>query len=109
MRASMAVGRVPSVIRDIKIRGKVSTYQLRNFEDVVVFVVDVDRCLAKLDETSQQAIVRIALQEYSYEEAANLLGMSLRSTARIYAEALDRLTATFLEKKLLQIGDEHSC
>ena len=46
---------------------------------------------------------RIALQEYTLLEAAELTGMSVRTVVRRYTEALDRLTLVFLRLKLLQM------
>jgi hypothetical protein len=37
LRASLAVGRVPSVTDGIPFRGRASNYRLKNFEDVVIF------------------------------------------------------------------------
>jgi DNA-directed RNA polymerase specialized sigma24 family protein len=68
---------------------------------VVIFVHDVEKCLAKLDNGQQQLIERIAIQEYSQGEAAEMMGLSLRSVLRRYGEALDRLTQLLLEAGLL--------
>ena len=41
-------------------------------------------------------VARIALQEYTQGEAAELMGLSLRSVVRKYADALDQLSTIFL-------------
>lgn len=41
LRASLAVGRVPSVAGDLNLRGRATSYQLKNFEDVVIFDLSV--------------------------------------------------------------------
>jgi predicted DNA-binding protein (UPF0251 family) len=41
------------------------------------------------------------MQHYTQEEAAMMLGLSLRHTIRLYQQALDRLTEMLLEVKLL--------
>jgi hypothetical protein len=102
MRLSMEAGRVPSLIGQPMFRGRVTSYRVRSFEDVVIFVFDVEKCLRQLDERSQELIARISLQEYTQGETAGLTGMSLRSVVRHYAEALDRLTVIFLKAKLLE-------
>ena len=98
----MQAGRVPSLMGQTMFRGKVTHYKVRNFEDVVIFRLDVERCLAKLEEGERQLIRRIALQEYTQGEAAALLGMSLRGCVQKYGEALDRLTGIFLKVRLLE-------
>ncbi len=102
MRLSMEAGRAPSLLGREMFRGKVTNYRVHGFDDVVIFVHDVDRCMAKLDEEQQHLIRRIALQEYTQGETATILGLSLRTVVRRYAEALDRLTGIFLERRLLE-------
>ncbi len=104
MRLSMETGRVPSLIGQPLFRGRVTSYKVRSFEDVVIFVYDVEKCLARLDTRSQELIARISLQEYTQGETAGLTGMSLRSVVRHYADALDKLTVIFLKAKLLEPG-----
>ena len=102
LRLSMESGRVPSLMGREMFRGRVTSYKVRSFEDVVIFVHDVERCLHRLDRTKQQLLERIAIQEYTQGEAAHLLGMSLRTVVRRYAGALDELTQIFLELGLLE-------
>jgi DNA-directed RNA polymerase specialized sigma24 family protein len=68
----------------------------------VIFVLDVESCIKRLDKGSQELIARIALQEYSQSETAVLTRQSLRSTVRRYADALDALTRIFLRCELLE-------
>ena len=103
MYMSMQMGRTPSLLGQEVFRGRVSSYRLRSFEDAVIFVFDIEKCLKQLDPVQQELIGRIALQEYTQGETAALMGMSLRSVVRKYGEAIDRLTAIFLSVKLLTI------
>lgn len=102
MRLSMEKGRVPSLLGREMFRGHVTSYRVHGFDDVVIFVHDVERCLTKLTGRQQMLIERIALQEYTQGEAAHLAGMSLRTVVRRYAEAVDVLTSIFLEAGLLE-------
>jgi Sigma-70, region 4 len=102
VRLSMEAGRAPSLLGREMFRGKVTSYRVHSFEDVVIFVHDVETCLKKLNEEQQHLIRRIALQEFTQAETAGLLGLSLRSVHRQYADALDELTEIFLERKLLE-------
>jgi hypothetical protein len=102
VRLSMEAGRAPSLLGREMFRGKVTNYRVHSFEDVVIFVHDVETCLKMLDEGQQHLIRRIALQEFTQAETAGLLGLSLRSVHRRYADALDELTEIFLERKLLE-------
>ena len=103
--ASMQVGRAPSVLADPVGRGWASSRPIRTFEDAVIFVLDVERCLGKLGALDRQILSRIVLQEYTQPEAAVLLGMSPRSICTKLGLALDRLTAELLATGLLVIPD----
>jgi hypothetical protein len=109
MRMSLDMGRMPSIVGNIVFRGRATCYRLKNFEDAVIFVIDVERCLKRLDPASQQLIARIALQEYTQSEAAELTQQSLRSVQRHYGEALDRLTQILLKAKLLVSDAPDAC
>ncbi|HYH00086.1 MAG TPA: sigma factor-like helix-turn-helix DNA-binding protein [Terriglobales bacterium] len=98
---SMELGRVPSLLGREFFRSRVTSYRMHNFEDVVIFVYDMERCLARLDEFSRQVLARIVLQEYSRVEAAKLLGCTLRTVERRLPEALDRLSSILLDLELL--------
>lgn len=102
MRLAMETGRVPSLLGQEMFRGRVTSYRVRSFEDVVIFVYDVEKCLERLDGMSQQLVVKIALQEYTQGETAALLRMSLRTVVRKYGWALDQLTEIFLENRMLE-------
>ncbi|WP_049780746.1 sigma factor-like helix-turn-helix DNA-binding protein [Terriglobus saanensis] len=101
MKLSMESGRVPSMLGREIFRGKVTNYRVNSFEDVVIFVTDVERAMAELDKTAQTLLKRIAIQEYTHGEVAGMLGMSVRSVIRRYNESADELTAIFLRKGLL--------
>jgi hypothetical protein len=101
LRASLAVGRVPSIAEDITFRGRASSHTLKNFEDVVIFVIDVERCLKMLEPQALQLVVKIALQEYMLMEVAERLCLDARTVTRIYGAALDQLTLEFLKRDLL--------
>lgn len=102
LRCSMESGRVPSLMGRELFRGKVTSYRIRGFDDSVIFVHDVERCLKRLNAVDWGLLERIAIQEHTQGEAAGLLGMSLRTVVRKYAIALDRLTAHFLQVGLLE-------
>jgi hypothetical protein len=97
--ASMQIGRAPSILGDPVARGWASSRPIRTFEDAVIFVLDVEKCLNQLGPLDRQMLSRIVLQEYTQAEAAALLGMSARAISYKFPQALDRLT-----EKLLQTG-----
>jgi hypothetical protein len=104
MQKSMEMGRTPSILGNCVFRGKVSSYRLHSFEDTVIFVFDIEKCLKRLDSFSQELVARITLQEYSQGETAALIGQPLRSVVRKYAEAIDALTEIFLDCELLHVN-----
>ena len=102
LKMSMEAGRAPSLLGREMFRGKVTNYRVQCFDDVVIFVHDVEKCLKTLDERQHQLIERIALQEYTLSETAGLMGLHLWTVNRGYADALDVLTEIFLERRLLE-------
>ena len=101
-KLSMESGRVPSMLGQEMFRGKVTNYKVHGFDDVVIFVHDVERCLKGMTLVQQHLLQRIALQGYTQGETAALLGISLRTVVRRYNAALDELTRMFLRRKMLQ-------
>ena len=99
--ASMLVGRAPAILGEPIGRGWVSSRRVKTFEDAVIFVLDIERCLDKLGKVDRTLLSRIALQEYTQEETARLLGVSVRAISYKYPIALDRLTELLLATGLL--------
>jgi hypothetical protein len=105
-RVSMELGRTPCLLGNLVFRGRVSSYRMTTFEDMVIFVFDIEKCLKRLDRAGQAAIAHVVLESYTVLEAAMMSGESLRSMTRIYGEALDRLTRLFLDFGLLDPKSE---
>jgi hypothetical protein len=101
-RMSLELGRLPSLVGREIFRARVSSYRASSFEDLVIFVTDVERCVERLDEKSQLAIARVIFQEYSVEEASRMLGCTERSIRTRLAGGLDRLAYIFLLRGLLR-------
>ena len=99
--ASMQVGRAPSILGDPVGRGWASSRPIRTFEDAVIFVLDLEKCLDQLGSLDRQLLSRIVLQEYTQTEAATLIGMSVRAISYKFPQALDRLTEKLLASGLL--------
>jgi DNA-directed RNA polymerase specialized sigma24 family protein len=97
----MQVGRAPNILGDPIARGWCSSRPIRTFEDAVIFVLDVERCLNKLGTLDRMLLSRIVLQEYTQAEAASLLGMAARTVSYKFPKALDRLTEKLLDSGLL--------
>ena len=101
-RMSLELGRLPSLVGREFFRASVSSYRAASFEDLVIFVTDVERCVERLDEKAQVAIARVIFQEYSVEEAGHMLGCTERSIRTHLAGGLDRLAYIFLLRNLLR-------
>ena len=100
-RMSLEIGRMPSVLGREVFRARVTSYRVHTFEDAVIFVHDVERCVERLEPFSRQLIARVILQDYTFEEAASLLGCTRMTVYRLFPEALDELSAMFIDAKLL--------
>lgn len=102
VRMTMEAGKVPSLLGQEMFRGRVTSYRVESFEDVVIFLHDVEHCLDRLDPDQRDLISRLALQEYSLGETAVLLAVPQRTVVRRYLRPLDRLTRIFLAVKMLK-------
>ncbi len=101
-RMALDIGRLPSLLGREFFRARVTSYHVHSFEDVVILVHDVERCLDRLDEFARELVARVVLQEYTWDEAAVLMGCGRRTVARRFPRALDRLSEIFLEVGLLR-------
>lgn len=101
LRFSIEVGRLPSLLGREFFRTRVTSYHVATFEDVVIFVHDVERSLSQLEEFERRLIATMVLQDYTQDEAAALLGCWRRTVGRRLPEALDRLSEIFLKGELL--------
>ena len=102
--ASMLVGRTPAILGEPVSRGWVSSRRVRTFEDAVIFVLDIERCLNRLRAADRIVLSRIVLQEYTYAETALMMGVSARAIYHKLPRALDRLTELLLESGLLVVS-----
>ena len=102
VRLSMEAGRVPSLLGQEMFRGNVTSCRVDSFDDVVIFVHDVEKCLEKLEGEQQRLVTRIALQQYTICETAELLGIRPKTVVRHYRQAIDQLTQVFLDVKMLE-------
>lgn len=101
MRYSIETGRLPSLVGREFFRSRITKYQMATFEDRVIFVHDMERCLEHLDDFGRQVLGRIVLQEYTQEDAARLLGCTRMTVHRKLLESLDQLSDILLRVDLL--------
>jgi hypothetical protein len=99
--ASMLVGRAPSILNEPLGRGLVSSRPVSSFEDAVIFVLDVENCLAQLGPLDRIILAKAVLQEYTHEEVALMLGIADRTLELRLRQALDSLTRVMLDARLL--------
>ena len=88
MRYSIETGRLPSLLGREFFRSKVTSYTVVTFEDRVIFVHDMERCLEKLDEFGRQLIARYILQEHDRWATARLLGCAERTVRTLCSDRL---------------------
>ncbi|HUM07194.1 MAG TPA: sigma factor-like helix-turn-helix DNA-binding protein [Terriglobales bacterium] len=74
---------------------------MKNFEDLVIFVHDMEQAIEKLDPLQKQLLAMNVLEDYSPPEVARLLGCSLRSVERFIPEAVDELSRVLLAVGIL--------
>lgn len=104
-RLSVEVGRLPSLFGREYFRARITSYRPTSFEDVVVFVHDIERALSRMDPRSRFMLDRIAIQDYSALEVAAELRMTERRVRDLYHDALDCLSQDFLDHGILHPCD----
>ena len=105
MRYSIETGRLPSLLGREFFRSKVTKYIVVTFEDRVIFVHDMETCLAKLDEFSRELIARHILQEHDRWATAKLLHCNEKTIRRLTPLVLDTLSEILLDVGLLERMD----
>jgi DNA-directed RNA polymerase specialized sigma24 family protein len=100
-RASVEVGRLPSLLGREFFRSRLTSYSMRSFEDIVVFVADMERSLAKLSDFEKKLLAMNILEEYTSGEMSRLLGAPQRTIERLVQRAIDGLSHALLADGLL--------
>jgi hypothetical protein len=100
--ASVEVGRLPSLLGREFFRTRVTSYTMRNFEDVVIFVTDMEKAIEKLNALEKKILAMNVLEEYSTDEVARLLGCTPRNVRRLLQDALDQLSRILLASGLME-------
>lgn len=101
-RASVEVGRLPSLLGREFFRTRVTSYTMRNFEDVVIFVADMEQAIEKLEASDKKLLAMNVLEEYTVDEVARLLGCTPRNVRRLLQDALDQLSRILLSIGLME-------
>ena len=100
-RASVEVGRLPSLLGREFFRTRVTSYPMSSFEDVVIFVTDMEKAISNLSVREKQLIAMNILEEYTVDEVARLLACNPRTIRRLLRVALDQLSQVLLAAGLL--------
>ena len=98
---SCQVGRLPSLLGRELFRSRVSHHAIPSFEEQVIFVRDVEICLAKLNQAHSEIITLVGLYDFSHDEVAEMLHCSRAWITQRFAEALDSFSEILLHAGLL--------
>ena len=101
-RASVEIGRLPSLLGRECFRTHVTSYAMTSFEDVVIFVHDMEQAVKKLGALEKRLLGMHVLEDYTQGEIARLLGCSRRWIEFRIPEAIDEMTRILLECGLLE-------
>jgi DNA-directed RNA polymerase specialized sigma24 family protein len=101
LRLAVEVGRLPALLGREFFRTRVTSYHTQTFEDTVIFVHDVERCLGLLNDGEIELIAVIVMQEHHHYEVARMMRCTRRTIVRSYGDALDKLSEIFLDREIL--------
>ena len=85
----------------LEFKAKISSYPLKTFEDAVIFVFDIERCLGELGEYEYEVVARVVLRGETPVRAAYEMHCTSRSVYRVLPEALDKLSKKFVRRGIL--------
>jgi len=100
-RASVEVGRLPSLLGREFFRSRVTSYSMGSFEDIVIFVTDMEHTIDKLNAFEKKLVAMNVLEEYSIPEMSRLLACPQRTVERLLQDAIDQLSRILLTRGLL--------
>ena len=109
LQSSIEIGRLPSLLGRELFRSKVTSYHMSSFEDGVIFVHDVEHALEQLRDFWKQLIALIVFQDYTQDEAAEVLQCARRTVNRGFWLALDRVSELSLAGGLLNRLPDPTC
>lgn len=109
LQSSIEIGRLPSLLGRELFRSKVTAYHMSSFEDGVIFVHDVEQILEQLRDFWKQLVSLIVFQDYTQDEAADVLHCARRTVNREFWFAVDRITELFLAGGLLNRLPDPAC
>lgn len=109
LQSSIEIGRLPSLLGRELFRSKVTAYHMSSFEDGVIFVHDVEQALEQLRDFWKQLISLVVFQDYTQDEAADVLHCARRTVHREFWLALDRVSEIFLAGGLLNRLPDPTC
>ena len=100
--ASVEIGRLPSLLGREFFRSRVTSYSMKNFEDMVIFVTDMERTIEELNALERKLVAMNVLEEYSVPEMSRLLGSPQRTIERLLQGSIDQLSRILLSRGLLE-------
>ena len=101
LRTSLSLGRMPSLFGREIFRAQAQSRRPSAFEDAVLFVCDVEKCLAQLEPLKQRLIAYCVLENRSEWEASRQFHASQGYISRHLGLALDLLHKTFCQRGIL--------
>jgi len=101
-RASIELGRLPSLLGREFFRSRLPASSSRTFEDMVVFVADMDHTLENLDAYDRKLLAMYVLQEYTISEISGMVSCSERTAERLLHDAIDHLSKGLVGRGLME-------
>jgi hypothetical protein len=101
MRTALSIGRMPSLVGREIFQTRVRARPPSAFEDSVLFVCDIEKCLQALEPLEQRLIAFCVLENRSEWEASREFHASQGFISRHLGHALDLLHVTFCSRRLL--------
>lgn len=100
---SVEIGRLPAILGRECFRTRTQDYHVHSFENLVLFVIDVEHCLDRLDSFDRELIAHVVFEEYTQDETARLMQVHRGTLMHRLPDVLDALSEMFLAGGLLPL------
>ncbi len=101
-RISTTVGRLPSLLECEPTGSRPHSYCKRKFEDLVIFVTDMERALEELSDWERKLLTMNIVEDYSAAEVSKILAFPQRTVERQLHAAIDSLSRVMGGRGMLE-------
>lgn len=101
-KTSTTMGRLPSLLEREPIGSRPHAYNKRKFEDLMIFVADMDRALEHLSDWERKLLAINIVEDYTLAEVSRIVAFPQRTVERQIHAAIDNLSRVMQKRGMLE-------